>query len=294
MDRQKNERLQYIFWIFLPILINFAIQLYIGMVESGYFTLKAISQYDGGGYEGLLEKVAQLALSQEANNITYMSYPIAALLIFIPIYFKKFREDKRPIIKGASDYLPATMAGIVLFTIGAQYACTYIMSAVGTAVPSWLQEYEELIETAGIGNDMSIIMGVYAVVLAPILEELTFRGITMKAASKVMPAYAAIIVQALLFGAYHMNPLQGIYAFALGAGLGYVMYRYDNLLITICIHMLFNMIGSFGVDFLPMGGDTLLSFFMWTLGSLIITYLGILLLSKGAPRVNISKESADI
>jgi hypothetical protein len=40
-----------------------------------------------------------------------------------------------------------------------------------------------------------------------------------------MPFWVANILQAVLFGIYHMNPLQGIYAFFIGLFLGYVCHK---------------------------------------------------------------------
>ena len=104
----------------------------------------------------------------------------------------------------------------------------------------------------------------------------------------------AIVVQAIMFGVFHMNKLQGIYAFVLGLGLGYIMYLYDSLIITIIIHILFNFIGTIGSELLPMGGDAIISFFFCSLASLIASYLAIICLKKSSALVNNQDESADI
>jgi membrane protease YdiL (CAAX protease family) len=109
-----------------------------------------------------------------------------------------------------------------------------------------------------------------------------------------MPYYLAIIVQAILFGAFHMNAIQGCYAFVLGLGMGYVMHLYNNIFVTIIIHMIFNLIGTYGSDFLPYGGDTIIGFFLWMLGSLVVTYVSIILLRKGASSVKEKEFTADI
>jgi membrane protease YdiL (CAAX protease family) len=125
-------------------------------------------------------------------------------------------------------------------------------------------------------------MIVYALILGPICEELIFRGVTYHSAAKVMPYYWAIIVQAILFGAFHMNHLQSLYAFVLGLGLGYIMYLYDNIIITILIHMAYNIIGTVLSELLPVGGNTPITFFMCVLFALLVTYGGVILLKKGA------------
>lgn len=51
---------------------------------------------------------------------------------------------------------------------------------------------------------------VAAVVAAPIVEEVIFRGIVMRGLLSRMPALIAIVVQGLLFGAAHFDPIRGV------------------------------------------------------------------------------------
>ena len=214
----------------------------------------------------------------------------------LAVYFLlgRFREGKLSSFTGKSNNLGLTVVGAVLFTVGMQYVTVYLMNSVASAFPAWLQEYEDLIESAGLGSSMTPVMFVYAIVLGPVCEELLFRGITFFAAKKVMPVYYAILVQAIMFGAFHMNKLQGIYAFVLGLGLGYIMYLYDSLVVTIIIHILYNFIGTVGSDYLPIGGDTVVSFFFCCLLSLVVSYLAIICLKKASAVVNNGGSSTDI
>ena len=149
-------------------------------------------------------------------------------------------------------------------------------------------------EAAGLDEEISVLMLLYAMILGPIVEEFIFRGLTYSAARKVMHYYLAIVVKAILFGAFHMNPIQSCYAFVLGLGMGYIMYLYDNILLTIAIHIAYNFIGIFFTDAIPLGGDTLISFFLFTLFALVISYLGLVLLRKGAASVKDETDFADI
>ena len=96
-------------------------------------------------------------------------------------------------------------------------------------------------ENAGISNEMSLILFIYSVILAPIGEELIYRGVTFSIAKQVFPFWLANIIQALLFGAYHMNLVQGCYAFALGLILAYVCHKGKSIYFSIFLHFLFNL-----------------------------------------------------
>ena len=102
-----------------------------------------------------------------------------------------------------------------------------------------MDAYESLLETAGLDDQISILMVICSVIFAPFCEELVFRGVTMHQAKKCLPFWAANLLQALLFGIFHMNMIQGIYAFCLGLVLGYVCNRggsiYYSSFCTCCL-----------------------------------------------------------
>jgi hypothetical protein len=78
--------------------------------------------------------------------------------------------------------------------------------------------------------------------LPAVFEELLFRGVIFNAFHKKYGMYLAIIVSALLFGAYHMNWLQGINAFILGLSLAYIYLKSNSLIVPILFHFINNLI----------------------------------------------------
>jgi len=77
-------------------------------------------------------------------------------------------------------------------------------------------------------------------VAAPILEETLFRGIILKALLKKYTPFKAIIISAVAFGVFHLNPWQFLYATVLGLLLGYMYWKTKSLFYPILIHMLLN------------------------------------------------------
>lgn len=65
---------------------------------------------------------------------------------------------------------------------------------------------------------------VHAVFVAPLIEELVFRLIFLRAGKMVMPFWAANLVQAVLFGIYHSVTIQKLYGFVMGLLIGAVFY----------------------------------------------------------------------
>jgi membrane protease YdiL (CAAX protease family) len=73
-------------------------------------------------------------------------------------------------------------------------------------------------------------------VLAPIGEELFFRGYLQTQLRRVWSAGPAIMVTALAFGVIHGEPVHGVLAFALGLYLGLVRERAESVVPAMICH----------------------------------------------------------
>ena len=105
-------------------------------------------------------------------------------------------------------------------------------------------------------ENYSILWAVATLILPPILEETVFRGLILQYLGKTgAKFFVANIIQAVLFGIFHMNLAQGIYTFFFGLLLGYLAYRYDSILAPMVMHFFYNLFGTALVDlearFLP-------------------------------------------
>ena len=73
------------------------------------------------------------------------------------------------------------------------------------------------------------------VLLAPIFEELIFRGMILQVLSKYNRIFA-ILVTSLLFGLLHLNMTQAVPAFFMSLVLCYMCLKTDSILVTILAH----------------------------------------------------------
>lgn len=78
--------------------------------------------------------------------------------------------------------------------------------------------------------------------IKPVEEELVFRGLVYGRMRKYFSAVVAIPVSALLFGAYHGNLVQLVYAFIMGCFLAYVFEKYKSLKASLLVHSGANLI----------------------------------------------------
>ena len=83
----------------------------------------------------------------------------------------------------------------------------------------------------------------FSVILAPIFEELVFRGMII---NRLRPYgdKVCIFFSALLFAMYHGNLYQMFYAFAIGLAFGYVALRTGHIGYTIGLHAFINLCGG--------------------------------------------------
>lgn len=78
------------------------------------------------------------------------------------------------------------------------------------------------------------------VLMAPLVEELLFRGVIYDALCAFVPAGAAVVFQAMLFGSTHGTLLWILYSTLIGGVLGYVRKHTDSLWPCILMHSAFN------------------------------------------------------
>jgi len=141
---------------------------------------------------------------------------------------------------------------IAVLSLGCCYLTNFVMPIAGEIIPeNIMQSYLDLMEAAGFGE--SILPTIAAVLIAPFGEELIFRGVVYHYACNLagtMPDrrkafYIANTIQALAFGIFHGNLIQGTYAFFLGLVLGYLRERFGSIWASVLAHMLINGCSSF-------------------------------------------------
>lgn len=79
-------------------------------------------------------------------------------------------------------------------------------------------------------------------IITPVCEELVFRGLIYKRMRRDRSFIGAMISSAFIFGLYHMNLVQTIYAIVCGLLLAYLYEKYGSLKAPILAHVLMNIV----------------------------------------------------
>lgn len=98
--------------------------------------------------------------------------------------------------------------------------------------------------------------------LAPLVEELVFRGAVLKALLRwKQNPWIGIAISALLFALIHMNPAQMPHAFLIGLLLGWMYYRTDSIVPGVVYHWVNNTVAYIMYNLYPNPDLTLLDLF---------------------------------
>ena len=94
-------------------------------------------------------------------------------------------------------------------------------------------------------------------VVAPLFEEFLFRGLIMGELKKIMRPWAAILIQAIIFGLSHGFLFQSVFAAFMGIFLGILYHRTKNIFAAAVCHSMFNLTSPLMLDNLALGGSVM-------------------------------------
>jgi len=231
----KNK--SYLFWIPVPFLLGLFINVIMGMIMTLVAGLYKLYRGEINTDE-LADYLAGIAVNQEFLSVVVFAIGILCILVFGIWFFLLYgRKSKIRIYEALSmkNLILLLLLGIVI-QIMLSFSLTLILPFFKDAT----MKYEETMSMLFSDNWLMVI---YTVILAPFGEEMIFRGLTFGYAKKVMPIMAANIVQAALFGIYHLNLIQGIYAFVMGLIFGYIMIKLQSIWAVVILHIVVNLSG---------------------------------------------------
>ncbi len=232
----------------LAIITFFVIQIAVSIV---YLVVLMFSQAFSGGQwdpskiEPFLSDSADLLLAH--SNTIGMLYSVILIALAIlalrglsrsnPLAVRRQRPDKGQWIAAVLTVIGA--AGLVtLLMLGIQELAKSV-PVIQNAMDDYLKLSEGFI---GSGNIPMVIVS--TCILVPISEDLVFRGIIQGELRRVLPGWAAILIQGVVFALVHGDPIQISYVLIPAMFLGIVYEWTQSIYVPIAMHMIFNFVGS--------------------------------------------------
>lgn len=168
------------------------------------------------------------------NFLVEILFKFLAVMIILKLFSEKSEEDfeySKPNFK----YFLFTCIIIIGFRLFYEYSIGGFVNKIELN-PMIQKTFEELAASP-------IILILSVTVVAPVFEEVIFRGIILNGMFRKLNSKVAIVISALLFALMHMNLVQGINAFLLGILLGYIYLKTKSIHLSIFAHFINNTIG---------------------------------------------------
>ena len=154
---------------------------------------------------------------------------LSSLSMLLFIHFTGFFKLRKELLRSIAPR-PLLISTLLVF---------FSMFALNIFV-QWFPLKDNLGDTFG-GLSRNVVGVLGLAFFGPLLEEVLFRGAIQGLLMRYFGRpWLAIILSALVFGIFHMNPVQIVYATLLGIVLGWIYYRTGSLLSVIVGHVLNN------------------------------------------------------
>ena len=195
--------------------------------------VKMMVQISAGNFDTMMDTAMDAAGGGWGYFVAAAIGIIILLLWKKPAYFRdELLEKGRPMTVGSFfAILCIFLSGQMIFQLLAT-VCELLLNVFGLSMMEGLNELS--IDT----DTFSLFL--YAGILAPITEEILFRGLIQRSLMPYGKKFA-IFCSALTFGIFHGSPIQSPYAFIVGLVLGYVAAEY-SILWAMVLHMINNLV----------------------------------------------------
>jgi membrane protease YdiL (CAAX protease family) len=173
-------------------------------------------------------------LGKEAAMLVYYSLGMGiSFSIIYTIWQKKTGRFSFPIFRFNRRLLPS----LILCTLALLFG---IVTPLANLIPLSESMRKLMLE---FGAQTGILAFITMVVIAPVVEELIYRGIILDGLIRKYSPWKAILISSLIFGLVHLNPWQLITGFVIGIFIGWAYYYTRNLAVCIAIHATANLAG---------------------------------------------------
>lgn len=214
------------------------------------FTATVIS-YSVWALDGLLWNMSGIAIDVQLYGILASILPTICGAVAAILAARKFSGFQVKEIL----FRPHLCLGIILLGFGLCMGLNLAASFLTGLLTQWLNQGGVSVTPPGFSysSEQPLLSGClifYACLIAPILEEIIFRGYILRLLRRFGNGFA-ILLSALLFGIYHFDLTQLLPAFAMGCLFGYLALSCNSIFPVIAIHTLNNVVAVCSSTFSP-------------------------------------------
>lgn len=185
------------------------------------------------------------AMNANAALFTSIAGIVTIVILFI-LYRKDNAYDTRFVLKK-----PKYIFFIIVLAVALVHGLSLFISLFESS--DMVESYQQ-VENALFSSSPLVVI-IRTVIIAPICEELIFRILMFRRLKEYTSFWLGALVSSAVFGIYHLNLAQGIFAFFLGLALCLVYDRTKDITVPIIMHAcgnLFQVILTYtGIDYSP-------------------------------------------
>ena len=238
-DEQKVSPSQRIWQMLFPLLLFWAVR------RLGEYLAVMVLQFAGNSVSGgsflfVRDETGTLtAFTGNASTLIAVAGYVAGTAAIwgdVKRTIQATAEDMKLLhIKGES---PKNYLLLGIMTVAAVLGLNMLLELTGITQLS--QTYQAVSEGQHSAHLLIGLLG-YGLI-TPIAEELLFRGEIYGRLRQTAKLPIAMVLSALLFGIYHMNPVQGIYGFLMGGLMVYAYEYFGDFKFAVAIHVTSNVL----------------------------------------------------
>lgn len=228
--KKKKNYLMGIWRVAYPLILYFVISMIVSFIYIFQFTVEVIN--DVGMNSAYMP---ELVAERIYDNTLFILLVSAIVTIPIALFLMSRDKKKKEKAYGIVVVERASVKDWVLILVVAIFYCigaNLLINALN--LTKLFGGYEEV---APVIYSSTFLMQLITVgIAAPVVEELLFRGLAHRRIEEYASFKVAMVVSALLFAIYHMNVVQGVYAFGFGLIASYVMNKFKTIWAPILFH----------------------------------------------------------
>ena len=185
-------------------------------------------------YNILSDYVSGSSIYVAVNMMIFIICNVGIALVGMKLAGIKYTSLVRSNDFGLGRAFQYCMIGVLLWTIA-----FYIMTGVNSVFSRY--DMVAVPDTSGIGNTYfgKTVEILYMCLIAPITEELVFRGVLLRTLSKANQRFA-IFASAIFFGLGHGNIKQFIFALLIGVFLAHITIKHGSIIPAVIVHIFVN------------------------------------------------------
>lgn len=215
----------------LYMFIQMGVELAVALITIIYENVKIYKTYGMiNDAQAVTEKLQQM-MEVNASYITVAS-AVMAVIFFGRMYLKERNSFLKENNKEINTFV------MIAFGVMLSMAAGSILSAMN--IDNIYGSYEK---TSSLLLNGNIVYRLFALgVITPAAEEIIFRGLVFNRVKKQYGSLYGIVVSSVMFGVFHFNLVQGLYAFIIGMAFAYCYELTGDLKVPVYMHMSINVL----------------------------------------------------